>query len=216
MSTALDICARAYKRANLEQPLASFFMQDFPFNLALDLINLVIQEMNSMGHYWFTETYSSLMYSPGVNEWNFSSFQSDPKGILRIRKELAGFKGELTEVNYRYFQQNYRINDVVTGEPRYWAKYGNSFVLDTIPDKDYNLVVYHLRDMPLIVENVDTLLCQETDEHVFQEGVYAYLLNSLQRPDWDAAYANFQRKANNLLADMNQDQGLARQWPAAF
>lgn len=217
MATALDIASTAYRRANLDQPLSSWFQQDFPFNVARDLMNLVIQEMNSLGRYWFTETYSSLMYTPGVNEWNFSSFQSDPKGILRIRKEANGYKGELTEVNYRYFQERFRRDDVlITGEPRYWAKYANSFVLDTIPDQNYNLVVYHLRDMPEIVENVDTLLCQDADNHVFQEGVYAYLLKTLQRPDWDAAYATYIAKVNNLLADTKKDLGLPRQMPAAF
>lgn len=217
MATALDICAAAYRRANLDQPLSSWFQQDFPFNVARDIMNLVIQEMNSKGHYWFTETYSSLMYTPGVNEWSFTSFQSDPKGILRIRKELPGYKGELIESNFRNFQQRWRVDSTIaSGEPRYWSKFGNSFQLDTIPDKDYNLVVYHLRDMPDIVENVDALLCQDADNHVFQEGCYAYLLKTLQRPDWDSAYAAYISKVNNILAEMNKDVGIPRQMPAMF
>ena len=217
-STALQIAASAYAQANMDQTLTSFSMSDFPYNVAKDLLNTVIQEMNRMGRYWFTETSATLSYSGGVYQYTYSSIASnlDPKGILRLRKELVDHKQELVQVNWRAFQERYRRDAVQTAEPLYWAKFGSQLELNTIPDQDYTIKVYYLRDMPLVTSSGDYLLCQDTDEDVFREGVYAYLLNRLGRPDWEKAYQIFRDKASDLLADMRQDVGLARQMPASF
>ena len=217
-STALQIAASAYAQANMDQTLTSFSMSDFPYNVAKDLLNTVIQEMNRMGRYWFTETSATLSYSGGVYQYTYSSIASnlDPKGILRLRKELVDHKQELVQVNWRAFQERYRRDAVQTAEPLYWAKFGNQLELNAIPDQDYTIKVYYLRDMPLVTSASENLLCQDTDEDVFREGVYAYLLNRLGRPDWEKAYQIFRDKASDLLADMRQDVGLARQMPASF
>jgi hypothetical protein len=216
MSTALQIAASAYSQANQDQSLSSFSMTDFPYNIALDLLNTVIQEMNRLGRYWFTESSTVLAYSPGVYQYGFNSLAIDPKGILRIRKEAPNIGNELTEMNYRTFQQQYRRASIPTQEPWHWSKFNGMIVLDTIPDQDYALTVYYLRDMPPVVSETDTLLCQVTDEDVFRDGVYAYLLNRLGRADWSTAYQAFKMKANTLLADMKKDVGMPRQMPAGF
>lgn len=218
VSTALELLASAYQQANMDQTLTGFSMQDFPYTIAKDLLNTVIQEMNREGRYWFTETSAALPYTGGVYQYTYASIGNglDPKGILRIRKEANNHQGELIQLNWRQFQQRFRRGSIQTGEPRYWSKYGNSIELDVIPDEDYSLTLYYLRDMPLITSETDTLLCQETDEDVFREGVYAYLLNRLGRADWDDAYQFYWKKVLSLLADMKQDSGLPRQFPAAF
>lgn len=217
-STALQLVASAYKQANMDQTVTSFSMSDFPYSIAKDLLNTVISEMNREGHYWFTETSASLTYSAGVYQYAYSTIGSglDPKGILRIRKEATDHQGELIQLNWRHFQQRFRRSAIETREPRYWSKYGNQIELDAKPDQDYELKIYYLRDMPMITATTDTLLCQETDEDVFREGVYAYLLNRLGRADWDDAYQFYWKKALSLLADMKQDVGTPRQFPAAF
>jgi hypothetical protein len=140
----------------------------------------------------------------------------DPKGILRIRKEATDHFGELREMNKRSFEQRFRRSAVSTGEPCFWTKYGGTLELNAKPDQDYSLTVYYLRDLPLIASDTDTLLCQETDEDVFREGVYAYLLQRLGRADWQTAYQMYTAKAQALLADMKQDSGMPTQMPAAF
>lgn len=216
-TTALNIAAAAYRQANLDQTLSSFSMSDFPYNIALDLFNTVIREMNRLGRYWFAETSTSLTYSGGVYQWSYQSLgQIDPKAILRIRKEASNYWGELIQYNYRAFQQQFRIADIPTQEPRYWTKYAGNIELDSKPDQDYTMKVYYLQDLPLISATTDTLLCQVSDEDVFQEGIYAYLLNRLGRPDWQQAYQVYMTKVKSLLADLNQDTGLPRQMPAAF
>lgn len=217
-STALELLNSAYKQANLDQDVTSFTMDEFPYSIAKDLINTVIQEMNRKGRYWFAESSAALAYSAGVYQYTYSTIGAgcDPKGILRIRKEAEDYMQELIQVNWRAFQHRFRRSAIQTGEPRYFAKYGNQIELDCIPDQDYELRCYYLRDMPLITATTDTLLCQETDEDVFREGVYCYLLNRLGRADWNAAYQFYLSKVEELLADMKQDVGIARQFPAAF
>jgi hypothetical protein len=191
-------------------------MEDFPYNIAKDLFNTVIQEMNRWGRYWFAETRASLAYATGTYQYNCNTLKIDPKGILRIRKETEDHYGELTQLNWRRFQQLFRRSEISTAEPCFWAKYGGVIEFNAKPDQDYNLTVYYLRDLPLIATDTDILLCQETDEDVFREGVYAYLLQRLGRGDWQQAYQLYQEKARNLLADMNQDDGQPTQMPAVF
>lgn len=212
-STALQLAASAYKQANQDQDLTSFSMTDYPYNIAKDLFNTVIQEMNRWGRYWFAETQTALTYSNGVYQYNCTSLGIDPKGILRIRKEATDHYGELTQMNKRRFQQLFRRSTISTGEPCYWTKYAGVIELNSIPDQDYSLQIYYLRDLPLITSDSDTLLCQETDEDVFREGAYAYLLQRLGRADWQTVYQMYQSKAMSLLANMKQDDGQPTQFP---
>lgn len=216
MATALEIAAAAYRQANLDQDLSSFSMTDFPYSIALDLFNTVIREMNRKGRYWFAESTANLTYSVGVYQYTYASLSVDPNAILRIRKEATDKWEELTQMNWRKFQEYYRRSAIQTTEPKYWSKYNGQIELNCIPDQDYTIKVYHLRDLPLIAATTDTLLCQVSDEDVFQEGIYAYLLNRLSRADWITAYQTYINKVDSLLADMKEDVGLPRQMPAAF
>jgi hypothetical protein len=217
MSTSFQICERAFKQVNLDQPLISFSNNpDFPYNLGKELLNTVIQEMNRLGRYWFCETSTVLPYSAGVFQYNFTAFNIDPKGIIRLRKETSPNKSELRPVNWRAFQKNYRQATLNTSEPMVWAKYGNTLELNTIPDKDYGITIYYFKDIPLVTSEGDILPIPEADEDVIAEGVYAYLLNRLGRQDAGEAYARFLNKASALLANMKQDSGMPSQMPAAF
>lgn len=216
MANALAIAASAFKQANLDQTLSSFSMTDFPYNCALDLFNLVIREMNRKGRYWFAETSQTLAYSAGVYQYNYNTLNIPPHAILRLRKEATDHYGELTQLNWREFQQLYRRSAIETTEPVAWSKYGGLLELSSKPDQDYTIKVYYLQALPLVVNTTDSLLGGDENEDVYQEGVYAYLLQRLARQDWQQAYQLFDAKTNALLADIKQDAGQPRQLPAAF
>jgi hypothetical protein len=217
MSTAVELCAAAYRLANLDQELTSFATtQEFPYNNALYFLNAVIQEMNRLGAYWFTETTTNLTYSPGVYQYNLSALNIDPQKILRVRRESVTQAGELEQWNWRRFQQTYRRSALLTTVPSVFSKYGGHLELNCIPDQDYTLKVYHLRDMPKLSATTDTLLIPDADEDVIIDGVHAKLLQAMGRPDWGNYYTQFIEKSRSLLADMKQDMGLPRQMPANF
>ena len=217
MSTAIQVCAEAYRNANLDQDLTSFSTsQEFPYNLSIDLINKVIREMNRMGSWWFTETETALAYTVGVYSYSFTSLSVDPKKVLRIRREVSGQQGELRQYNWRQFQITFRQSSILTTLPTGWSKYGNTLELNVIPDQDYTLGLYHYRDMPVIAATTDTFLVPVADEDVLTDGVYAYLLQRMGRPDFQAAYQLFKEKAVALMGDNRQDAGLPSQMPANF
>jgi hypothetical protein len=216
MSTALEICASAYREANMDQTLSSFSLQDFPYSLAKGLLNKVIAEMNRAGKYWFTETATALVYSPGISSYNMTTLKIDPKAITRVVKTLNNGSVVMTPLNYSDFMRRYPASTIQTNEPNYYSRYNNIIYLNSVPDKNYGITVYHLADMGKIVSETDTLPCPESDEDVFQDGVYAYLLNRLGRADAKAAWDAWQLKVSNLLADVYNDAAMPTQMPAAF
>ncbi len=217
MSTAIDICAAAYRQANLDQDLTSFSTsQEFPYNISLDILNTVIQEMNRMGNFWFAETKTALTYSAGIYSYSFTSLGIDPKRITRIRKEATNFWGDMQEFNWKHFQRIFRQVTMPTTQPFAFSKFGDSLELDVIPDQDYSLYVYHFKDMPQIANTTDTLLVPATDEDVVREGVYAYLCERMGRSDFAPAYQVFMEKAKTLLTNMMEDAGIPTQMPATF
>jgi len=215
MTTALGICQAAYRQVNLDQTLSSFSnSQEFPYNIALDLINTVIQEMNRMGRYWFAETSLALTYTLGINTYNLGSI--DPKDVTRIRREAENYQGELQELNYRAFQRKFENNIPPIQMPKRWSKFNNTLFFDSIPDQDYTITLYYFEDIPQVVNTTDTLIIPFKDEDVIREGVYAYLCERIGRPDFGEAYQNYLNKISKLLADMKKDTGLPQQWPGAF
>ncbi len=218
-STAVQICAAAYREANLDQTLSSFSTtQEFPYNIALDLLNKVLSEMNREANYWFTESTQALTYGSGTSSYSLTSFTPDidPKRIIRIRREASNYWGELTELNWNLFQQLYRSASIPNAQPTHWAKYGNTIYLNVGQDQDYTMVLYHFKDMPMITATSDTFLVPDADEDVIQDGVYAYLLQRMGRPDFVSAHALWMAKVQELKADMKEDAGIPQQMPANF
>lgn len=217
MSTALDICASAYRLANLDQTLTSFSTtQEFPYNCALDLLNGVLSEMNRLGSYWFTKTATALPYTEGVYQYDLGTLAIDPQRIDRVRRTASNYQGDLTQMHWMAFQRHYRSSSLQTTLPTRFSKYNDTLELNTIPDQDYSLVVYHFKDMPLVTTTTDTLLVPENDEDVVRDGVLAYLYQRMGYPAFDSAYQLWLGKVNKLLGDQKEDAGLPRQMPAAF
>jgi hypothetical protein len=217
MSTALQICAAAYRQANLDQPLTSFSTtQEYPYNLAIDLINHVIDEVNRFGYFWFTETLTSLNYGSGVYQYNLSSLGVDGKSIIVIRRHSPSATGNLTPMNYQAFQRRFRPVAATTAEPAYWARFGNNIELDVIPKQDYQLGIYHYRDMPNVVTEADALLLPVVHEDILQEGVLAYLCDRLGRSNAGQKYQLFLSKLSQLKAQNSKELAMPTQMPASF
>lgn len=215
-STAVEIVAKAYRNHNLDSVTSFSTSLEFPYNIALDLINDVISEMNRAGSYWFTETSTALTYSSGVYQYSFATLEIDPKRVIRIRKELADHWGDLKQYNWYDFQRWYRTATIPTAEPTAFSKFGYSLELNVKPDQDYTLKVYHYKDMPLIETTTDTFLVPERDEDVLYYCCYQLLGYRTGRWTLEEALRAMRIKINPLLADMKQDAGMPLQMPAAF
>jgi hypothetical protein len=216
MSTALQIVTEAYRHHNLNEVTSFATTQEFPYNIAMDILNQVLREMNRLGSYWFCETKTALPYSGGVYQYSFTTLAIDPKRVMRIQMEAANFKGELTECNWRDFMRLYRGSAVQTGMPAVWSKFGSTLELSLIPDQDYSLYAYHFKDMPLVSATTDTMLVPERDEDVLIDSCYQILGYKIGKWDLGTAFAAIAAKVSPLLANMKQDSGMPVQMPAAF
>jgi hypothetical protein len=215
MSTALEICESAFRQANVDQALTSFSTsQEFPYNIAIDLINTVIQDLNRQGNFWFTQTVTTVSSLSSTIDLNLLNI--DPKRLIRIRREENNQQGELLQVNWRVFQRQYRQSAIISGKPTVWSKYASLVELNVIPDHNYELKLYHFQDMPAVTQEDDVLAITKNDEDVIRDGVYAYLLQRMGRPDFNTAYQLYQNKLKNLLSNQKQDAGLSSQLPANF
>ena len=215
MLNALSLCNSAFRQANIDQTLTSLSEdQDFPYNIAKDLLNTVIQDINRHGNFWFTQT--SLIVTPIQASIDLASIGIDPKKIIRLRRELAEDQGELIAVNWRVFQQNFRQTPLTTGRPTLWSKFNQTIQLNVIPDKPYNLTLYYHQDIPLVLDASDVVVFPDSDGDILREGVYAYLLLRLGRADFTTAYQLYQTKLKSLLANQKQDGSLPSQMPSNF
>jgi hypothetical protein len=218
----IDLVASAYRQANLDSVPGDFYTNhEFPLNIAGELLNTVIQEMNRLGKYWFMETSVQLPYSPGVYSYSLSTSgtggtEIDPKSIRYIRSEAVGYVLELKQFQWRKFQQLYRQSNIQTAQPTAWGKFGNSLELNYIPGQDYTLNLYYLRAIPTQTNQYAFLPCQEQYIDVFKEGVFAYLTQRLGRADWKDNYAFYINKVQSMLADLKEDSGMPTTMPRAF
>ena len=217
MTTAIDLCAEAYRRANLDQNLTTFSTSlEFPYNLAKDIFNNVVRYINRKGYYWYAETITALAYSPGVYTYSFETLGINPTKVLYIRREATDHWGELEQWQEEKFLNRYRSSAIVTARPSAWSKFGDVLSLNCIPDQDYTLKAYHLVNIPLATNPTDTTIIPLAQQDALNAGVYAYLLQAMGRPDTGQAMQIFQAIISDLLADTKQDLGLATQLPANF
>ena len=216
-STALEILNTAYRAHNLDTVSSFSAGQEFPYNIALDVINEAVRTLNRLGSFWFAEAKTALPYSAGVYTYTLSSYNIDPKRIRFLRAEPStGGMGELKQYHYKQFLKAFRTSSVLTGRPTAYSKYGGSLELDCIPDSDWNIYCYHYKDLPLVTATTDTFLVPERDEDILTEACFQ-LLGQLQGR-WSIADAlgAIRAKASPFLADMKQDSGIVTQRPAAF
>lgn len=215
-SNALQIITEAFRHHNLNEVTSFSTTQEFPYKIARDIINEVIRAMNRLGNYWFTEQKVILSYTPGQYAYDLQSLSIDPKGIIRMRVEATNQWANLQQLNWAHFQKQFRNMPLSTGKPLYWSKYGNTLELNAIADQDYQITIYHFKDMPQIETTTDTFLLPERDEDVLIECCYQLLGYKMGRWDYGSALTAMKVKITPLLADMKQDVGIPHQMPAAF
>lgn len=221
MSTALAILNVAYQDHNLDT-LSSFDSSlEFPYNLAKNILNEVIRDLNRLGNYWFCETKTNIPYYLSTYAYSFRALEIDPKRIKYIRRDALNYQGELQQMNYRDFQKTYRLSSVSTGSPSTWSKYGDTLELNVVPDRDYSLFAYHYQDMPLITVTTDSqstgsILVPEADEDLLERGCYQYLGYKIGKWAYQQALEEIYTKARPFLVSVDEDAGIARQMPANF
>lgn len=215
-STAVQIIAEAYRQLNLNEPVSFSSSQEFPENIAKDVLNKVIREMNRLGNLWFTETATVLAYSGGVYTYDLGVLGIDPKRIRYVRKEATNHQGELTEYQNRVFRQYFRSSTIQTAEPTVFTKSANIFELNSIPNQDYAITIYHFKDMPAVTATTDTLLVPERDEDMLTENCVEWLSYRMGKQDKQTSLVNIRANTIPFLVQVKTDAGMAKQMPAAF
>lgn len=217
MSTAIQIIAEAYRQLNLTEPASFSSSSEFPLNVAKDILNKTIREMNRLGNLWFMETSTSLPYGVGVYTYDLTALGIDPKRIAYIRRDTQDNRGELKQYQSRNFNKLFRgYSTLNTTAPTVWMKYNNTLELNAIPDQDYSLTVYHFRDMPLITATSDPVLVPERDEDILIDACTEWLKVRIGQQDSSSALINTKIKLAPFLVQIESDAGLPNQMPAAF
>lgn len=221
-TTALQIAADACNDAGLDQTLTSFTMTEWPYSAVLNCMNTAISDMNRAGSFSFGETSLALTYSSGVSSYDLNTVGSsviEPRRIIRLRRELVNYAGELTEYNYRDFQRNFRATTIPTQQPTAWAKFGGTLYLNNKPDQDYTLTLYYYKQIqPIVVGTNDTLATIIPEYHidVLRDLTKAILLKEMGRPDFSNQYTLAMKKVNALVAKSQEDVGIPTCFPRAF
>jgi hypothetical protein len=217
-STALQICAKAYLKANTETDLTSFSMSDWPFSIAQILINDVIREINRHGNLWFNEAKIPLTYVPSGYTYDLSpaGYDISTRNILFIQRESSSNPGFLTPISWKQWQKKSGYPTLKTQVPGEYSVFNNILYLTTIPDKDYSLAIYGTQDIPAVTSETDTFNLQDADEEVLFLGVYAYLLQALGRPDFTTMYQLFQARLQAMLKEARNQSDIGKQLPRMF
>jgi len=221
MSTALELLQKAYRDHSLDTPSSYDTTLEYPLNLAQDILNEVILDLNKMGNFWFNRTITSLTYSGGTYTYSFNTIGVNPERVEFIRKTATNYWGELLPIEYRTFMKQFRMQALVTTQPQYYSKYNDTLELDSIPDQDYSIKVYHFKDMPQSTLTTDSystgvLLIPTEYEDLYRLGCYFYLGYKLGKWTYDQAYMDLKMKSQPFLVVTTNDSALPTQMPAAF
>jgi hypothetical protein len=218
MTTALAFMQRVFRRAQMN-PFTSFATsQSFPANIALDVLQRAVEELNSRGRYEFMLTSVDLAYSVGVYEYTMSTVAADlnGEGITKIELTESNFETELISMEVQQFRNIYRRSAILTVKPVAWTDYGDTLELNSIPNQDYGIKVwyYALISKPTLV--TDDIDVPERYEGVLEDMAYAYLLEALGREDFSLKYQLADKQANKFVANTSKKRSRANVMPRAF
>lgn len=218
MTTALELMQRVYRRAQMNT-LGSFSTtQNFPQNIALDVLQRSVEDLNSRGRYEFMLTSVNLTYGAGVYTYTMSSVNSNLSGeaITKIELTASGHQMELDSMEVQQFRRWYRRGALQTTKPTAWTDYGDTLELSTIPDQDYTIKVwfYDLIDKP--TATTDVLDIPSRYEFVLDDIAYAYLLEALGREDFVTKYQMADNQAQKFVGNTQRKRSRPRVMPGAF
>lgn len=216
-STALEICQRAYRKAQVGQLTTFGTNQNEPFNMALDLLNDVIMDINREGELWFLLASTPLTYADNDTNYRYDlgTLLIDPRRIRRIIRTLDR-NGPVKAMNWPVFWEQYRRGEIQEATPAAYSVFGKTLEFDNKHDKDYGLVVEHYKDIPRVTAASDTLPLPERDEDVLEDGILAHLKLKLSMPDGETAYALYTKKISRLVYDTKKNSGNFFVRPARF
>lgn len=216
--TALQLCQSAYRQAQVGE-LTAFGSNVEPFNMAVDLLNTVIAELNRKPDMWFVRTSTTLTYSASATNhiYDLTALSIDPRRITRIYRTLVQ-TGDVQRMNWERFHQAYRrsIPALDAGIPNHFAIFSDELEFDRQHDQDYGLTVEHYADMPKVTTESETLSIPENDEDVVIDGVLAYLKQRLAMPDADSYLSLWLKKLEEIRYNAKQDSGIHFIRPARF
>lgn len=222
MSTAIQLLQMAYRDHNLEAPSAFSTTTEFPLNIAQDLINEVIQELNKMGNFWFCRTKTAFAYTANVYTYNLGTLEINPNRIEYVRRDSTTLSGgELIQYEYRMFQRLFRGTTIPSGIPGKYSIFNDTIEFDIKPDADYSIFCYHFKDMPYITATTDSqstgaILVPTQYEDLIRQGCYYFLGSKIGKWDHDKALLDLKYKAQPFLIVVKSNSGIPTRMPAAF
>lgn len=218
MTTALELMQRVFRRAQMSTLSSFSTSQNFPNNIALDVLQRAVEELNSRGRYEFMLTSAALSYSVGVYSYTISNVSADldGEGITKIELTANNHQGELTSMEVQQFRNLYRRSSLLTTKPVAWTDYGDTLELNCIPDQDYSMRVWYYATITKPAATTDVLDVPTRYEGVLEDMAYAYLLEALGREDAMAKYQMADRQANKFVANTQKKRSRANIMPRAF
>lgn len=216
MTTAFNIVKKAYRGLNLIEPvtLSDFY---FPQNIAVDIINEVISNVNRFGRFWFTETRTPLVYTSGVYQYNLPSLGIAPNRINYVRAEsFTNGAFELERVSDYTFRKLYRSSSIVTGMPTAYMIFNSTFELSAIPNTDYSIAIYHNIDIPRITTTSDSFPIPDVSDDVLIECCDAILGQKIGKYTNSEALSKINALFAPFLVKEKTDTALPSSRPPAF
>jgi hypothetical protein len=124
MTTAIGIVDAAYRQANMDQVPSSFSTtQEFPYNIALDILNTTLQEVNRASRFWFEESSQVLTYP-----WNVVIL-----GDTRTSNwALTGVCQSNATANYA--GETVTLNNIIVNDQYCWFTVSTSGAIDLYQD----------------------------------------------------------------------------------
>lgn len=217
MTTAVALAASVFRQANQYSELTSFSTsQSFPYNIALDLLNEAIDELNEKGRYRFMLTSTALTYAPSTSTYSLNTLGVDSEGILRIERNLSGYQGELAALNLQDFRARYRRSATASAVPTAWTDYGDVLELNTEPDQDYTIKCWHYDAITRVSATTDVIAVPTRHEHILKDLFLAYLAERLGRPDYLNLYTVAREKAMGMIVNTQALRSRPSRMPASF
>lgn len=218
MTTALELMQRVFRRAQMQTLGAFGTSQQFPKNIALDMLQRAVEDLNSRGRYEFMLTSVNLTYSAGVYTYTMSSVNSNLSGeaITKIETTLLGQEAELESMEVQQFRRYYRRGEIETTKPVAWTDYGDTLEFSTKPDQDYTIKVWFYDLISKPTAAADVLDIPSRYEFVLDDMAYAYLLEAIGREDHLVKYQMADKQANTFVANAQRKRSRPVVMPASF
>ncbi len=220
MTTAISLAADVYNQANTDQTLSTFSTtQEWPYSIALTLLNESIDMLNQKGRYRFMLTNPALSNPPPNNSntaYSLSTIGVDSEGITEVERTTANYYGSLTSMTVQQFRRHYRRSAITSGQPIAWTDYGDVLELSHSPDIDYGLQVWHYAPITRVAATTDVISVPTRHEHILKNMMLALLAQRIGRADFETLLGLAIKNADEMVVNTQQLRSRATRMPANF